>query len=328
MPGLKKIQPPQSFRQTKSAAIRTHVVHPSVARPTHCEISTEMLGFIGASLVRPREYPYSACMFAYNAFVDNPFRAVAHLWRDRLSAYRRDRAAGYHAWKARWRMMSGFHPATTLLVPIRSLNPWHKRRILAHLLALSSEDRYLRFGYSAKDEQITNYVKSIDFKRDDVFGIYDRKLELVAMAHLARSEDVEHKACAEFGVSVLASARGRGYGTHLFDRAVMHARNHGVQVLFVHALSENTAMLKIARKAGASVVRDGSESNAYLQLPPADVNGMVGEMLEERLAQTDYWLKQQANDFQRWLAVLQHRRFGAPLPPLVEKKPDTPASKN
>ena len=32
---------------------------------------------------------------------------------------------------------------------------------------------------------------------------------------------------AEFGVSVLKAARGRGYGARLFDRAVMHARNEG-----------------------------------------------------------------------------------------------------
>ena len=36
----------------------------------------------------------------------------------------------------------------------------------------------------------------------------------------------------------------------MFERAVIHARNEGVDLLFIHALSENTAMLKIARRAG------------------------------------------------------------------------------
>jgi len=49
----------------------------------------------------------------------------------------------------------------------------------------------------------------------------------------------------------------------------MHARNEGVSMVFIHALTENTAMLKIARKAGATVQRDGSESEAYLEIPPA-----------------------------------------------------------
>jgi hypothetical protein len=38
----------------------------------------------------------------------------------------------------------------------------------------------------------------------------------------------------------------------------MHARNAGVNMVFIHALSENAPMLKIARNAGASVERDGS----------------------------------------------------------------------
>src|SRR6476620_10512063 len=138
-----------------------------------------------------------------------------------------------------------------VLVPIRSLGPAHRARIATHLLALDADDRYLRFGYTATDEQIGRYVEDLDFDRDDIFGIYNRKLELIAMAHLAFSRDPNANRCAEFGVSVLAKGRGRGYGSRLFERAVMHARNEGVDLLFIHALSENTVMLKIARHAGA-----------------------------------------------------------------------------
>ena len=46
-------------------------------------------------------------------------------------------------------------------------------------------DRYLRFGYAATDEQIERYVDGLDFERDEIFGIYNRRLELIAMAHLA-----------------------------------------------------------------------------------------------------------------------------------------------
>jgi GNAT superfamily N-acetyltransferase len=92
-----------------------------------------------------------------------------------------------------------------------------------HLLQLEPQDRYLRFGYAATDEQIRRYVEQLDFDRDEIFGIYNRKLELIAMAHLAYAETRRHKQCAEFGVSVLKHARGRGYGARLFERAVMHA---------------------------------------------------------------------------------------------------------
>ena len=134
-----------------------------------------------------------------------------------------------------------------VMVPIRSLGANHRERIAQHLLALEPTDRYLRFGYAATDEQIRRYADGLNFERDDIFGIYNRRLELIAMAHLAFSTDPDLRSCAEFGVSVAPHVRGRGYGSRLFDRAVMHARNEGVDLLFIHALSENTAMIKIAR---------------------------------------------------------------------------------
>lgn len=197
---------------------------------------------------------------------------------------------------------------SSVLVPIRSLGANHRERIARHLMALDAHDRYLRFGFSANNEQIQRYADSLNFDRDEIFGIYNRRLELIAMAHLAFSADRSLDACAEFGVSVLAGARGRGYGARLFDRAAMHARNEGVSRMFIHALSENTAMLKIARKAGATVERDGSESEAHLRLPPATLDTRWTELVEEQLAQTDYRIKVQVKQFWDVLAGVQALR--------------------
>ena len=198
-----------------------------------------------------------------------------------------------------------------LMVPIRSLGANHRGRIATHLLALDGHDRYLRFGYLANDEQIQRYVDSLDFERDEIFGIYNRRLELLAMAHLAYAPDKNCESCAEFGVSVNKSARGRGYGARLFDRAAMHARNDGVDLMFIHALSENTAMLKIARSAGATVERDGFETEAYLRLTPPTFDTRMTEMVEEQLAQADYHIKVQAKNFWDFLAGTPLTRCGA-----------------
>lgn len=198
----------------------------------------------------------------------------------------------------------------SVVVPIRSIGPGHRERIAHHLMGLDEHDRYLRFGYSATDEQIKRYVDGLNFDRDDIFGIYNRKLELIAMAHLAFSSDPEHVECAEFGVSVLKKARGRRYGSRLFERAVMHARNEGIELLFIHALTENTAMIKIARNAGASIERIGSETDAYLRLPPATLDSRMSELFEEQLAQTDYRLKAQAKSFWDFLTGVQEVRKG------------------
>ncbi len=195
-------------------------------------------------------------------------------------------------------------------VPIRSLGPGHRGKIAAHLLALEPHDRYLRFGYMASDAQVLQYVEKLNFERDEVFGIFNRWLELIAMAHLAFSDQPGSTACAEFGVSVAKRARGRGYGARLFDRAVMHARTEGVELLFVHALSENQAMLKIARNAGATLERDGTETEAHLRLPPATLESRVTELVEERMAETDYQLKVQARNFWEFIRGLQEVRQG------------------
>ena len=81
-------------------------------------------------------------------------------------------------------------------------------------------------------------------------------------------------------------------------------------MMFIHALSENTAMLNIARKAGATIERDGSESEAYLVLPAADMDSRVTEMVEERIARTDYRLKVQAKQFWDFLGLMQGVRRG------------------
>lgn len=199
---------------------------------------------------------------------------------------------------------------TSSVVPIRSLSVDHLADIEQHLLALDAHDRYLRFGYAANDEQIHRYVAQLNFERDELFGIFNRKLQLIAMSHLAFSVDPQLTTCAEFGVSVSKAARGRGYGSRLFERAAIKARNEGVSQLFIHALSENTAMLKIARKAGAVIERAGAESEAHLWLPPADFDSRVTELVDEQLARTDYHLKSQARQFWSVLSVLQDIRQG------------------
>jgi len=198
--------------------------------------------------------------------------------------------------------------AAPIVIPIRSLGPAHRERIATHLLALDAQDRYLRFGYSAGDDQVRRYVESLDFERDEIFGIYNRKLELIAMAHLAFDASSQASRQAEFGVSVAAKARGRGYGARLFERAVIHARNEGVDLLFIQALSENTAMLKIARNAGAVLERSGGETEALLRLPPATLDSRLGELLDEQVALTDYRLKVQAKSFWDFMSSVQDLR--------------------
>jgi GNAT superfamily N-acetyltransferase len=176
-------------------------------------------------------------------------------------------------------------------VPVRALAERHRPRILAHLLALPEHDRYLRFGHAVSDAQLARYTDLIDFGRDEVLGIFNRRLRLIGMAHLAALPGAQE---AEFGVSVLPGARGKGLGARLFDHAALRARNRGVHTLLMHALADNTPMLRIARQAGAEIERTGGEAVARLRLPEHDLRSQLDQWIERGAAEVDYRLKHHA----------------------------------
>ena len=188
-----------------------------------------------------------------------------------------------------------------------------------HLQALDEADRHLRFGYAASDSHIGRYVDQLDFDRDEVYGVFNRRLELVAMAHLPYlGQDSRHPTSAEFGVSVLPKLRGRGIGARLFERAALHARNQGIDTIIIHALSENRPMLHIVREAGALIETQGSESTARLKLPPEDVGSQLQEILEIQAAAFDYGIKVQARQVGHLLDAL--RPFAGAEP--QDRRPD------
>ncbi len=194
-------------------------------------------------------------------------------------------------------------------VPIRDLHARHRRRILDHLLSLNERDRYLRFGFQAPLEQLAKYVASIDFRRDEVFGIFNRKLQLVAVAHLAATPGGDPKDAArgkvmEFGVSVSPDGRGKGLGLRLFQHAVTHARNRGASHLVIHALSENAPMLRIATKGGAVLERDGQDTEGLLKLPPDTVGSHLDSSVQSLAAEVIYRVKYRVIHISDWLRAL------------------------
>lgn len=196
------------------------------------------------------------------------------------------------------------------LIPIAALELSQSHQILQHLYELSEHDRYLRFGYTATNFHIEQYVANLKFERDEVYGIFNSELQIIAMAHLALMKEDGQEYSSEFGVSVSAHARGRGYGAHLFQRAVIHARNEKVYKMNIHALSENAPMIRIARKGGAKIERYGSEVEAFLSLPKRNLDSRVTEFIANQYAKTNYSIKEDANRFWSFLAKVQEIRTG------------------
>jgi RimJ/RimL family protein N-acetyltransferase len=195
-------------------------------------------------------------------------------------------------------------------IPISHLGPEHRSQILQHLCELSPRDRYLRFGYTTNDSQIDQYVAGLNFDRDEIYGVFNADLQIIAMAHLALMKEEGPAYSAEFGVSVTAHARGRGYGAKLFQRAVIHARNEKVYQMYIHALSENAPMISIARKCGAKIERDGCETEAFLSLSERNLDSRISEFVADQYAKTNYSIKEDAKRFWSFLAQVQEIRTG------------------
>lgn len=198
-------------------------------------------------------------------------------------------------------------------VRVKELPERHRRRLLMHFLALPDSDRLLRFGSMLSDELVTRYVQRIDFGRDTLFGVYDSKLKLIGVGHLAFAArdakptltDVTNKdRVAEFGLSVSASARGLGIGSKLFERAAIHCRNADIDILTMQCLASNQIMMRIARKAGMQIQRAHGEADAYLKLMPASAGSVLREAVDEQVAQLDYTFKANTRAAARWLGNL------------------------
>lgn len=185
-------------------------------------------------------------------------------------------------------------------LPVRLLGPHHRARVLRHLLALGDDDRHLRFGHVATDTQIEQYAAHLDFRRDRLLAVFDTRLRIVALAHLAFADGGQG---AEFGVSVLAHQRGRGFGARLFEHAALLARNRGVRTLTIHLARENQAMLAIVRRSGALVRFEGSDVVAELPLPADTLGSQLDELMGHQAAEWDYRLKRHARPWWRWLAA-------------------------
>lgn len=211
-------------------------------------------------------------------------------------------------------------PSEAPAIRVKELSERDRRRLLNHFLALEDNDRLLRFGTVLPDELVTRYVQKLDFNRDSVFGVFDDDLVLLGVGHLAFAPRealpalrgaTDKARVAEFGVSVSASARGRGIGSRLFRRAAIHCRNADVDTLYMHCLASNRTMMHIARKAGMTIRRDYGEADAFLKLSPASPRTILKEAMEEQVASLDYNFKRNTRAAVKWWNRLPRFKSGS-----------------
>jgi RimJ/RimL family protein N-acetyltransferase len=143
-----------------------------------------------------------------------------------------------------------------------------KPEILAHLLRLSPNDRYLRFFAALGDFALNKYVnETVDLSASKAYGIFDEdRKTLIAFAHVAGIEQGGSGLSAELGISVDSSFRGFGLARRLMDRTLVFCKSHDIGMLYMSCLRENKAMQHLAKTSGLQVIIDHGDAIAKLQL--------------------------------------------------------------
>lgn len=142
---------------------------------------------------------------------------------------------------------------------------WYDRdRFARHLLRLSPEDRYLRFGGHMGDETLAEYARRSDWPRHVLLGAFiDGELRGVGEC---RFLDGSWPPEAELAFSVETPHQGQGLGTELFRRLVIFARNRGVRRVYVTTLRGNVAMRRIAGRFGMVMAQGEDELEGRMEL--------------------------------------------------------------
>lgn len=151
---------------------------------------------------------------------------------------------------------------------------------LDHLLSLDNDDRYFRFCSVFSDEAIKNYVEKISI--DDVIIVkYDNDLKIIGAVQLSFYSNTKNERIADFGISVKKSNRGKGLAKKLLERAILYAKNHGIDKLYTLCLVTNRRMQFLAKNSGLTV-KEGDEGKlALLELDSPDSFSIADEIFSE-----------------------------------------------
>ena len=138
--------------------------------------------------------------------------------------------------------------------------------VIYHINSLPAEDKYLRFGFQANENQIRKYVeKSLQTETTrtnaDMWYAIKFNGEIVATLHIAIRGDL-----AEFAFTTAPEHRNKGLGQMLFARGFQLVTEFSITKIYMFMLTKNQPMKHIAKKFGLAVVTEGSDSECSIQI--------------------------------------------------------------
>lgn len=153
-----------------------------------------------------------------------------------------------------------------------------------HLLALDDESRFLRFGYTIKDEMINKLCDRFESNptQHKLFVIENDDLDVVAAGHISLESDE-----VELAFSVLKEHQGQGMGSSLMKRCVEWCQNRGIKAGCMVCLTHNTAIKKLAKKHGV-LVDDHGETLADIKIPDLNPVSVINEVMDSNISRFDH----------------------------------------
>jgi GNAT superfamily N-acetyltransferase len=171
----------------------------------------------------------------------------------------------------------------------------------AHLKQLNDHDRYTRFGYNARPENIDQIILDIlyDPGNHHIFTYY-RDDHIVGFGHLAREgEDWE------LAVSVDEEYQGAGIADALMSHMITWGKTHGVEVVYMHCITDNKKIQHLARKHGLRAVeRNNSDITARVELPPPTVLDYTSNLVQEQNELATDIVRLQRSWIRKWFQPL------------------------
>lgn len=138
--------------------------------------------------------------------------------------------------------------------------------VVHHIISLPTDDKYLRFGFQANDNQIRKYVETslqteTTRTNADIWYAIKYDEEIVATLHVAIRDDM-----AEFAFTTSPEHRNKGLGQTLFGRGFQLVCEWSITKIYILFLTQNGAMRNIAKKFGLAVVTEGAESEGSISI--------------------------------------------------------------
>ena len=189
------------------------------------------------------------------------------------------------------------------MIPRKIMYEEDENRLWDHFLVdIQGHDRYLRFGYTASNDNIMSYLENAfkDFGVSNMWFIAEVDDRVVGSVHVSISED----SVAEMGFTVAPDFRGKGLGQDLFQRGATWAMMRGAKTLYTQCLSENQVMQHIAKKNGMTVVTIGyGEKEATINATKGTIQSYFDDKFFDNLAFVDRAIEKQQNIYKTLLRL-------------------------